>query len=482
MAILSALEPHKVFDYFEALCAVPHGSGNTRIISDLCVGFAKELGLAYRQDAYNNLIIWKDGSAGYETAEPIILQGHLDMVCVKTADCRKDMAAEGLDLATDGEWIWAEKTSLGADNCIAVAMILAILSDNTLPHPPIEAIFTVDEETGMDGAIALHCSDLKGRHLLNLDSESEGVFTVSCSGGVRTDCFLPGTQASLNGEAGCRVSLSGLQGGHSGVEIDKGRGSANALMSRVLYAATEQIPSLRIHDLRGGQFDNVICPCCDALVAVPAEQYGALEAFISDMAAVLKNEYAVSDAGITLSCKVEEVPSALTPADSLAMLRTLVALPQGVEAMSFDFPGLVQTSCNLGVMGMKEDGLHFCISIRSCIESQKRMMAQRIHAIMALAGGTVSDRSDYPGWQYARESSFRDLVLASYHDLTGKEGVIDATHGSLECGIFIDKIPGLDVISTGADLYDIHSPQERLNVPSTARTYALVCEILKRCK
>ena len=184
MAVLKGLKPEKVFAYFEKLCSVPHGSGNTKIISDLCVGFAKELGLRYRQEACNNLIIWKDGSVGYEQSEPIILQGHIDMVCAKTDDCTKDMTREGLDLMTDGEWIWADKTSLGGDNCIAVAMILAILSDDTLVHPPIEAVFTVDEEVGMDGAFALDCSDLKGRKLLNLDSEIEGVFTVSCAGGM----------------------------------------------------------------------------------------------------------------------------------------------------------------------------------------------------------------------------------------------------------------------------------------------------------
>lgn len=482
MSVLSALTPHGVFDYFEALCSVPHGSGNTKIISDLCVRFAKELGLAYRQDAANNVIIWKGGSAGYEDAEPILLQGHMDMVAVKTADCPKDLAKEGLDLATDGEWIWAEQTSLGGDDCIAVAMILAILADDSLPHPPIEAIFTVDEETGMDGAIALDCSDLKSKKMLNLDSEEEGVFTVSCAGGVRTDCILPGTQQPLHGEVGYRITLSGLLGGHSGVEIDKGRGCANQLMNRVLYAATGQFPGLRVQDIRGGQFDNVICPLCHALVAVPAAESVAFSQFITNFAAVLKDEYAGCDAGITLTSQSEPVSSALSVEDTMHLLRTLVALPQGVESMSSDFPGLVQTSCNLGVMGMEEDGFHFCISVRSCIESQKHMLAQRIHAIIDLAGGIISDHSDYPSWQYVRHSAFREMVLQAYHDLTGKDGVISATHGGLECGIFVNKVPGLDVISIGPVLQDIHSPSERLNVPSTVRLYQLVCEVLKRSK
>lgn len=242
MAVLNGLKPEKVFEYFEKLCSVPHGSGNTKHISDMCVAFAKELGLKYRQEPCNNVIIWKNGSAGYEESAPIILQGHIDMVCAKTEDCTKDMAKEGLDLRTDGEWIWAEKTSLGGDNGIAVAMILAILADDTLAHPPLEAVFTVDEEVGMDGAFALDCSDLKGKKLLNLDSEDEGVFTVSCAGGMRADCLLPCTFEPLNGSHCCySVTLSGLLGGHSGCDIDKGRGSANALMGRVLYSDRKSV-------------------------------------------------------------------------------------------------------------------------------------------------------------------------------------------------------------------------------------------------
>ena len=281
MSVLSGLQPADVFGYFEKLCAVPHGSGNTKQISDLCAGFARELGLKYRQDEANNLVIWKEASPGYEDAEPIILQGHMDMVCAKTEDCPKDMAVEGLDLMTDGEWVWAKDTTLGGDNGIAIAMILAILADQTLPHPPIEALFTTDEEVGMDGAIALDCSDLKGKKLLNLDSEEEGVFTVSCAGGVRLDCLLPGTAGNASGLQGYEVLLEGLQGGHSGADIDKGRGSANQLMGRVLYSAMEQIPGLRLADIRGGSFDNVICSRNCARVAVPADRAADFEGLTS---------------------------------------------------------------------------------------------------------------------------------------------------------------------------------------------------------
>ena len=451
MGVLSHLEPKAVFDYFERLCAVPHGSGNTKIISDLCVTMAQELGLRYRQEDCNNVIIWKDASPGYEGAAPVILQGHMDMVCAQTEDCPKDMAREGLDLATDGQYVWAEKTSLGGDDCIAVAAIFAILADDSLPHPPLEAVITVDEETGMDGAVALDCSDLKGRRLLNLDSEEEGVFTVSCAGGLRADCFLPAVKEPLNGEACFTVTISGLQGGHSGAEIDKGRGSANDLISRVLYSAMERLGALRIADLRGGQFDNVICTRCDAVVAVPAGKAADFAAFIREF-------------------------------DGSRMLHVLLALPQGVQVMSADFPGLVQTSLNLGVITACGDGLHFSFSIRSSVATQKELLLQRVKSIVEYAGGTVSTRGDYPAWQYARQSPLRDTVMAAYKDITGQDGVIMATHGGLECGLLINKMPGLDAVSLGPELHDIHSPRERLGVASTARMYALVCEVLKNCR
>ena len=482
MAVLSNLEPKAVFEYFEKLCAVPHGSGNTKIISDLCVGFAKELGLKWRQDALNNVVIWKGGTPGYENAEPVILQGHMDMVCAKTEHCDKDMTREGLDLATDGEYVWAEETSLGGDNCIAVAMALALLADKTMPHPPLEAVFTVDEEVGMEGAFGLDCSDLKGRQLLNLDSEEEGVFTVSCAGGVRMDCRLPGSRGPLTGETGYAVTISGLQGGHSGADIDKGRASANVLAGRVLYSAMERVPGLRLADVRGGKFDNVICPFNVAKVAVPAGKEAEFEAFIREFDGVLKNEYAWCDEGVTLVCQRTAVETALSPEDTHRILRTLLALPQGVQAMNADFPGLVQTSLNLGVMSVEADGLHLTLSIRSCIASQKAMLCQRVRAVIETGGGTAEERSGYPGWQYQRESAMRQRLMEVYRDLNGKDAVIEATHGGLECGLFIEKLPGLDAVSLGPELRDIHSPRERLGVASTQRVYRLVCEFLKRSK
>ena len=390
------------------------------------------------------------------------------------------MTREGLDLMTDGEWIWADKTSLGGDNCIAVAMILAILSDDTLVHPPIEAVFTVDEEVGMDGAFALDCSDLKGKKLLNLDSELEGVFTVSCAGGMRSDCLLPAALTDAAGMEGFGITVAGLRGGHSGADIHLGRGSGNRLMGRVLATALEKFPGLRLAAFSGGQFDNVICSRCDAAVALPTGSGAAFTAFIREFDAALKNEYAVTDPDVTLTCAAAETAKAVSAERTVTLVQALTAMPHGVEAMDTDFPGLVQTSLNMGVVKLDGDGLHIAFSIRSSIASRKLMLAQRVRAVAALAGGTVAERGVYPGWQYKRESQFRDTLLAAYKDLTGKDGVVEATHGGLECGLLMEKIPGLDAVSMGPELHDVHSVRERLSVPSTERTYELVCELLRR--
>lgn len=482
MSVLSKLEPKDVFFWFEYLSSVPHGSGNTRQISDLCVRFAGEHGLRCRQDALNNVVIWKDASPGYEGAAPVILQGHLDMVCAKDEDCPIDMAREPIKLCTDGARVWAEGTSLGGDNAIAVAMTLAVLADDSLPHPPIEAVFTVDEEVGMEGAAGLDCSDLKGRRMLNLDSEEEGVFTVSCAGGARLDCVVPALRRPLSGELGYKLTLEGLLGGHSGVEIDRGRGNANALMGRTLYMACAAVPSLRLAGLRGGQFDNVICRACEAKVAVAGADAEAFERFVRIFEAVLQNEHRAGDPGLTLSFAPCTPDEALSVEDTARLARLLFLLPQGAQARSLVFPGLTETSLNLGIIRLEADGLHFTESLRSSVATRKEQLGLKIKALVALAGGTVSVRGNYQGWQYQHDSALRKLVLDAWRAVSGKEGQVHATHGGLECGLFMGKMPGLDAVSFGPDLFDIHSPREQMDVASVGRVYALLCEILKRCK
>ncbi len=302
MQVLEHLEPKKVFSLFEAMCAIPHGSRNTKAISDWCVAFAKERGLEYHQDASNNVIIIKPAAPGYEDAQPIILQGHLDMVCEKAADCTKDMEREGLDLAIDGDYVYAKGTTLGSDDGIAVAMAMAVLDDKTLPAPRIEAVFTTDEEIGLLGATAMDVSPLKGRKMINLDSEAEGIFTVSCAGGNTTACILPVTRASFSGTA-LLITVGGLTGGHSGAEIHKGRANSNQLMGRVLRALAQKTP-LCIQRVDGGLKDNAIPVETRAVVVVSDSQ--AAQQVAQDMERILQNEYHTTDPALFVKAEAAE--------------------------------------------------------------------------------------------------------------------------------------------------------------------------------
>lgn len=476
------LQPKNVFSYFEEISAIPHGSGNTKKISNFCVNFAKTHGLRYRQDSFNNVIIWKEGSNGYENCPAVILQGHIDMVCTKADTCTKEMSCEGLDLETDGKYVWAKGTSLGADNGIAVAMILSILSDDSLPHPPIEAVFTVDEETGMQGASILDCSDLKGKKYINLDTEVEGLFVVSSAGGICMDSFVPCKQEVVSEGQGYIVTVKGLLGGHSGADINKGRASANCLMARALYGAIELIPAFRVSDIRGGEFDNVICPRSDALVYFDKKYITTFENYIAEFNTALKDEYYASDAAVELSCEKRDVFAAMSVENTKKLLHVLLAIPQGVQEMSMAFPNLIQTSINWGKVSTNESGVEFSVSIRSCISSQKNMMHQKISSAVKYVGGTVKERNEYPGWQYKAESPYRDMVLAMYKELSGNEPDIRAIHCGIECGMFADKISNLDAISMGPNILGIHSINERLDVESTARFYTFLCEVLQRSK
>ena len=481
MRVLEGLQPAAALDFFETLCAIPHGSRDTKAISDYCVRFAQERGLSWQQDASNNVIIRKSASPGYEDHPTVILQGHLDMVAEKTPESTINFLTDGLELEIDGDFVRAKGTTLGGDDGIAVAMALAVLDSDDLAHPRLECLFTVDEETGMDGAVGFDASILKGKRLLNIDSEEEGILTVSCAGGAHAAAHIEmhANECALDS---AELKISGLKGGHSGAEIDKGRGNAVQLMGRALYGAMEQVGALRIADLRGGQFDNVICPRCDAVVAVPAGKEEEFTSFVRKFDRIMKNELSVADGGVTLSCAAVSGTAAYDADASARMLHALLVMPQGVQVMSPDFPGLVQTSQNLGVITAEDDGLRFSLSIRSSVASEKEMLLQKVRAIVTFAGGTVSTRGDYPAWQYARQSPLRDTVMAAYKRVTGKDGVALAIHAGLECGLLAGKMPGLDAVSFGPELLDIHSPRERLGVASVERMYQLVCEILKNCR
>ena len=481
MPILEKLQPQAVFAHFEQLCAIPHGSGNTKAISDFLVRFAAAHHLRCIQDAHNNVVIFSPGTPGYETAAPVILQGHMDMVCETAPDCTKDMTREGLDLFVDGDTIGARGTTLGGDDGIAVAMALAILDADDIPHPPLEIVITVDEETGMLGAAALDASVLKGRTMLNLDSEDEGVLTVSCAGGNVSVCTLPVTRAPFSGTA-LTVTVGGLLGGHSGAEIDKGRGNANLLMGRVLYAVSEHTP-LRLVSVAGGLKDNAIPNASEAVLALREEDLSAAREIAAACEADFRKEYAAADPGVTIALELAPAcEQALTEEATLRVIHFLLLVPNGIAAMSMDIPGLVQTSCNLGIFHVEDGVLTAVSSVRSSVSSQKQMLLVRIDALAQLLGGSLHVTGAYPAWEYRRESPLRDKLAAVYTQQTGKEPKIEAIHAGLECGLFAGQLPGLDCVSFGPDLVDIHTTREKMSISSVQRTWQFLLGALAALK
>lgn len=479
MAVLEHLEPKSVFKFFEEMCAIPHGSSNTKAVSDWLVAFAKERGLEHYQDELNNVIIIKEATSGYEAAEPVILQGHMDMVCEQAADCTKDMETEGLDLAVEGDVVYAIGTTLGGDDGIAVAMALAILDADDLAHPRLEAVFTVDEEIGMLGADGIDVSMLKARRMLNLDSEEEGVFTVSCAGGNETQSNLPLEREAFEGTV-LTVTVGGLAGGHSGVEIHKGLGNSSLLMGRVLCAAAAKA-ELRLARVDGGLKDNAI-PRETTAVLVTRNAEAVLEV-CREMDAAFKNEYCVTDPAVFV--KAEAAESDTVPMNEESTRRVICFLscvPAGIQAMSADVPGLVQTSLNLGILKTEEDRLIGVNCVRSSVDSQKQMLVDRLTCLTEQLGGTVEVRGDYSGWQYSQVSPLRDLLTEVFTEQYGHAPKIEALHAGVECGIFAGKLPGLDCVSIGPDLTEIHTCREKLYIGSVQRLWAMVLETLKRMK
>ena len=479
MSVLAHLAPAAVFAHFEALCAIPHGSGNTAAISHHLVSFARAHGLAHTQDGLGNVIIFAPAAPGYEAAEPVILQGHMDMVCEKAAGCPRDMAKEGLDLAVEGDHIYAVGTTLGGDDGIAVAMMLALLEDDTLPRPALECVFTVDEEVGMPGAQHIDLSSLRSRRMINLDSEAEGVFTVSCAGGSRVKCLLPTSRSDCGWET-LELSVTGLLGGHSGAEIHRGRANAVQLLARVLdeaACATE----LRLVTLSGGGKDNAIPRAASAILA--AKHPAAVTAAAGKMEDILRQEYRLSDSGLTLT--VSPAATAKVPMDedtTARIIRFLLAAPCGVQEMSQDIPGLVETSLNLGVLTTDTKTVSAVFSLRSSVESRKTLLERRLTALTEGFGGQVEQGQRYPAWAYRADSPLRELMSAVFTAQYGYPPKIEALHAGLECGLFAGKLAGLDCVSIGPDLTDIHTPQEKMSISSVERVWRMLLETLRRMK
>lgn len=474
---LSGLKPESVFAYFEKLCAYPHGSGNTKAISDYLVSFAQEQGLQYIQDELNNVIIFCPGTCGYEDHAPVVLQGHMDMVCEKDETCPIDMEKEGLDVAHDGQWVYAKGTTLGGDDGIAVAYALALMADKNIPHPPLEVVITVDEETGMYGAAGIDLSMLQGRTLINIDSEDEGIFTVSCAGGARGTIKLPVKRRAVYGPC-IRLTVEGLQGGHSGVEIHKKRANANKVMGELLSRVQKLMP-LCMTGFSGGAKDNAIPRSCQVTLVAMGIHLERINQITEALQQEIREQYDEPEA-IVRGDDVDALGgNALTTEDTAKVIALLCSVPNGVQAWSQDIEGLVQTSLNLGVAELSEE-LRLTFAVRSSVNQEKRELLNRLAELADFYGGSYSETGDYPAWEYKKDSVLRDTMVSVYRDMFQKDAQVVAIHAGLECGLLSEKLPGLDCVSIGPDMQDIHTSREKLSIPSVERTWNFLLEVLKK--
>ncbi|MBQ9609768.1 MAG: aminoacyl-histidine dipeptidase [Lachnospiraceae bacterium] len=520
MAVLNDLEPKKVFNYFEEICSIPHGSRNTKKISDYLVQFAKDRNLKYIQDKDNNVIIFKAGTSGYENSPSLIIQGHMDMVCEKETERDIDFERDGLSLAKTDEYIYAEGTTLGGDDGIAVAYALAILDSDDIAHPPLEVVITVDEEIGMLGAASLDTSVLSSKMMLNLDSEDEGQLLVSCAGGATVSlkytapCQVvkPLNERLAKGYLDddsyirMRLNVSGIKGGHSGIEIDRQGANANKILGRALYALnkTDDI-YINLVELGGGLKDN----------AIPREAYAIFDVYIEEesnehiefiskvirdktdiLNEMLKKEYAATDSDIRLD--VEDVMFDINSDEDLFnlyadyknptedIIALLLNLPNGVRKMSNDIKGLVQTSLNLGILKTEEVAMNkeivFVFSVRSSVKSEKQELIEIIESLIRVFDGEISISGDYPAWEYKKDSGLRDIMSETYFEMFGERPDTLAVHAGLECGIFAGKIDGLDCVSIGPKMEGIHTTNEKLYIDSVKRYWDYILEILKKLK
>ena len=500
--ILSGLTPEPVFRYFEEICRIPHGSGNTKAISDYLVAFAAEHGLRYVQELCGNVIMYADATPGYENEPGIVIQGHMDMVAVKDSDCGKDLVNEGLDLFTDGTLVGARGTSLGGDDGIALAYAMAVLSDPSIPHPQLDFIATIDEETGMDGAHAIDPSHIRGRRLLNLDSEEEGTFIVGCAGGATLRLHLPLSRESISGKC-YAVSVTGLQGGHSGTEIEKNRSNAILLLARIIREL-KKTQNIRLISITGGTKDNVIPPEATALVSagsapditaiekqLKASLAGKEDGLTITVAEAANTAAAAAGAasGSTLAGTASgtalaetasgSAPAPLTEESEQTLLKLLSLLPFGVQAMSA-LKDLVETSDNVGIIRSDGAEAEIAVSVRSLFEAEKEALCEKITGIAELLGATVTRNSEYPGWQYRAESPIRERSVQAYREQYGKDPLVMTIHAGLECGLLLAKLPDLDAISMGPDIDNIHTTKERLHIDSVQRTWKLLLSILEK--
>ncbi len=476
-----------VFRFFREISAIPRGSHHTEQISDYLVAFAKKRSLSYVQDDTGNVIITKKASVGFEKADPIAMQGHIDMVLASEPDKKIDMLKEPVTILTEGDWMFADGTTLGADNGIAVAMMLAVLDDDTICHPLLECIFTSDEEVGLIGANAIDLSGLKSRRLLNLDSEEEGVFCAGCAGGAEVVCEMPLKRKNREGNV-LRVKIAGLSGGHSGSDIHLGGANANRLLARALYMVNKEVP-FRLMSIGGGDADNAIPTNAEASILVQSkDDLDLVSELFKKAGEVLAAEYKVTDPGMRWSIFREEktekeeteTGECISKKKTTALLEYMLSLPTGVTQMSPVIKGMPQTSLNLGIVRTFEDHLLCELMVRSGINSQTAFLSDRVVCITKGFGGTAAVRSSYPAWEFKKDSPFRELAVSAYTELTGKKPKVEVIHAGLECGILSGKLPDLDCVSTGPNLQNVHTVRERMSISSVRNVWEFVLALLKK--
>ncbi|PIE77260.1 MAG: aminoacyl-histidine dipeptidase [Clostridiales bacterium] len=474
------LQPSRVWHYFSAISQIPRESGNEKAVSDYLYNAISQMGIKAMQEPCGNVIAYKPASAGYEQSKTVILQGHMDMVCVKNDDSQHNFETDPIELIVDGDLLKANGTTLGADNGIAVAMAMAILEDNSLSHPALTVLFTTSEETGMDGAIALDPANLPGDMLINLDSEEEGYLLTSNAGGANVDLHLPIDWVNASYDNFYQIGIEGLKGGHSGVEIDKMRANAIKLMGRLLKQLNPD--NYQISAIAGGEKMNAIANSCSVKISTAAN-VEAMLASLEPIEKTFKAEFAVADPDLKIVFqRCEQTVKVFSRQTADALIDALLLLPQGVQTMSQSIDGLVESSNNIGVISQDEVKITIVNALRSSVASLKELICTQMFAIADLVKATPERYADYPEWSYRIDSPLRDKMLEVYRDMYGKDMIVQAIHAGLECGLFAEKMPDLDMVSIGPDMWDVHSPRERLSIASTERTYQYLLEVLKNLK
>lgn len=479
--ILGNLEPQKVFYYFEEISSIPRPSGKCDRISDYIVDFAKDHGLYYHRDDMNNVLIRKEAKNPDDTRPCVILQGHMDMVCEKSFDydAKHDFNKDPITLSVLDDYIFAKGTTLGADDGIAVAYMLSILDDDTLDIPTVEALFTVDEEDGMKGAIGFDTSLLKGRLLINIDHEIEGEILTCCAGGKRVKCTLPVSYEEVSG-IGYSIVVCGLAGGHSGMEIDKGRGNANLLLGRILHTITKNM-TYSVKYIGGGLTDSAIPREAKAEIIIDPKDVDLLENIIEKYSRIICEEFEGIEENMMIYAenRGEDTGLCLDMTSKRRIGFLLNTVPDGIIKMSRKNEGLVRTSLNCGIMKLSDTEFELIINMRSLAESEKDALADKIQYLIETIGGSFTEEYDYPAWEYEHESRLRDIAFETYQRIFMKNPKLRGFHAGLECGVFFKKIPQVDIISFGPDIDNIHTPKERLSISSTARVYDYLVNILK---